>query len=58
LADVMDRQLSQQFLRPRQHRFGHARQARHVNSVAAIRPAFDDSMQEDHLVLPLAHGHV
>ncbi len=41
-----------------QHRLGHAREPRDVDAVAAVGAAFDDAVEEDDLVLPLAHGDV
>src|SRR5262245_21242072 len=55
---MLHRQLAEQLPGALQNSLGNTRKPRYVNSVAAIGAAFDDAMQEDHLVFPLTHRDI
>ena len=51
-------ELCQNLLRAFQHFARHARQSGDVDAVTFVGRAVDDLVQEDNVVLPLAHGDV
>ncbi len=58
LADVVDGELAEEFFGTGEDGFGDAGQTRDVDAVAAVGAAFDDSVQENHLVLPFSYGDI
>src|SRR3954466_1554465 len=57
-ADVLDAQFAQELSGAIEDFTWHARQTRDVDAVTSVGAAFDDAVQEDHLIFPLAHRDV